>query len=149
MPEGQRDPGREADTLRGWFGHWHAGVRDILDRLAEPEVLRLDLYYLDPPLPSYVRGRTALIGDAAHAMTPDLGRGACEALVDAVELARSLTAAPDVPAALRAYDRARRPATQRLVRAARLMNRMAHARRLPALRNAALWTAVTVGGGPG
>ncbi|MFI1495988.1 FAD-dependent monooxygenase [Streptomyces platensis] len=146
VPEGQRDPGREADTLRGWFGHWHSGVRAILDRLTEPEVLRLDLYYLDPPLPSYVSGRTALIGDAAHAMTPDLGRGACEALVDAVELARALTATPDVRAALRAYDRARRPATQRLARTARLMNRMAHARRLPGLRNAALRTAVTVGG---
>ncbi|MER6845847.1 FAD-dependent oxidoreductase [Streptomyces platensis] len=146
VPEGQRDPGREADPLRGWFGHWHSGVRDILGRMTESEVLRLDLYYLDPPLPSYVRGRTALIGDAAHAMTPDLGRGACEALVDAVQLARSLTATPDVPAALRAYDRARRPATRRLVRTARLMNRMAHARRLPGLRNAALRTAVTVGG---
>jgi len=51
-----------------------------------------------------------------------------------------------VPTALRTYDRARRPATRRLVRTARLMNRMAHARRLPGLRNAALRTAVTVGG---
>ncbi|WP_148589638.1 FAD-dependent monooxygenase [Streptomyces sp. WAC01526] len=149
VPEGQRDPGREAATLREWFGHWHTGVRDIVDRLTEDGVLRLDLYYLDPPLPSYVQGRTALIGDAAHAMTPDLGRGACEALVDAVELTRALTAAPDVPAALRAYDRARRLATQRLVRTARLMNRMAHARRLPGLRNVAMRTAMTVGGALG
>jgi len=63
--------------------------------------------------------------------------------------ARALTATPDVPAALRAYDRARRPVTQRLVRTARLMNRMAHARRLPGLRNAVMRTAVQVGGGPG
>ncbi|MGW7252121.1 FAD-dependent oxidoreductase [Streptomyces decoyicus] len=147
-PEGRRNPGREAATLRGWFGHWHAGVREILDRLTESEVLRLDLYYLDPPLPAYAKGRTVLIGDAAHAMTPDLGRGACEALIDAVELTRALTAAPDVPTALRAYDRVRRPATQRLVRAARLMNRMAHARRLTGLRNAATRTALALGGPP-
>ncbi|MFG2831329.1 FAD-dependent monooxygenase [Streptomyces sp. NPDC048434] len=149
LPEGQRDPGREAAALRGWFGHWHAGVRAVLDRLTEAEVLRLDLYYLDPPLPAYVKGRTVLIGDAAHAMTPDLGRGACEALVDGVELARALAATPDVPAALWEYDRARRPATQRLVRAARLMNRMAHARRLTGLRNAAMRAALAVGGPPG
>lgn len=147
-PEGRRDPGNEAATLRRWFGHWHTGVRDVLDLLTEPEVLRLDLYYLDPPLPTYVSGRTVLIGDAAHAMTPDLGRGACEALVDGVELARALANAPDVPTALRAYDQLRRPATQRLVRAARLMSRMAHARRLTGLRNAAMRAALTVGGPP-
>lgn len=147
-PEGQRDPGREADALRSRFGHWHAGVRHVLERMDEPEVLRLDLYYLDPPLPSYVRGRTALIGDAAHAMTPDLGRGACEALVDAVELTRALRVSPHVTTALRTYDHERRSVTQRLVRTARLMNRMAHARRLTGLRNAAMRAALTLGGPP-
>ncbi|MFC9234426.1 FAD-dependent monooxygenase [Streptomyces decoyicus] len=99
-------------------------------------------------MPAHAKGRTVLIGDEAHAVTPDLGRGACEALTDAVESARVLTAAPDVPTALRAYDPVRRPAAQRLVRAARLMNRMAHARRLAGLRNAALRTAPALGGPP-
>ncbi|KAA6213187.1 2-polyprenyl-6-methoxyphenol hydroxylase [Streptomyces albofaciens JCM 4342] len=147
-PEGQRDPGREVAALRARFGHWHTGVRHVLEQLTEPEVLRLDLYHLDPPLPSYVRGRTALLGDAAHAMTPDLGRGACEALVDAVVLARSLRASSGVAAALRAYDAERRAVTQRLARTARLMNRMARVRRLTGVRNAAMRAAVTWGGPP-
>lgn len=37
-------------------------------------------------LPSLVRERTVLIGDAAHAMTPNAGRGACESIRDAVAL---------------------------------------------------------------
>ncbi|OKI01042.1 2-polyprenyl-6-methoxyphenol hydroxylase [Streptomyces sp. CB02923] len=147
-PEGQREPGREADVLHARFGHWHAAVRRVLEQLDEPGVLRHDLYYLDPPLPSYVRGRTALIGDAAHAMTPDLGRGACEALVDAVELARSLRVSSEVATALRTYDHERRSVTQRLVRTARLMNRMAHARRLTGLRNVAMRAAMALGGPP-
>ncbi|WP_181923589.1 hypothetical protein [Streptomyces inhibens] len=61
---------------------------------------------------------------------------------------RALTAAPDVPTALRAYDRARRPAAQRPARTARLMNRRAYARRLTGLRNTAMRTAIAVGGPP-
>lgn len=54
-----------------------------------------------------VRGRNVLIGDAAHAMAPNLGRGACESLIDAAVLGRSLASMP-IGDALRHYDRHRR-----------------------------------------
>ncbi|WP_454356511.1 FAD-dependent monooxygenase [Streptomyces calvus] len=78
-------------------------------------MLRHDLYDL-PPLPSFVRGRVALLGDAAHAMTPNLGQGACQALEDAVTLAHCLDTVPDTTAALRSYDRLRRPRTRAVAR---------------------------------
>jgi 2-polyprenyl-6-methoxyphenol hydroxylase-like FAD-dependent oxidoreductase len=65
-----------------------------------------------------------LIGDAAHAMTPNLGRGACEALVDAVTLAELLNALP-VEEALRSYDRRRRLRTQALGLASSALMRVA------------------------
>ncbi|MGW5940166.1 hypothetical protein ACWIG3_17030 [Streptomyces celluloflavus] len=84
-------------------------MRAVLDRLAEAGALRYVLYHLAPPLPSYLSGRTALIGDAAHAMTPDLRCGACEALVDGLELAAALRAAPDVPPTRQVVRIARKP----------------------------------------
>ncbi|MEV0051950.1 FAD-dependent monooxygenase [Saccharopolyspora shandongensis] len=69
-------------------------------------MLHHDTYEL-PDLDTYVAGKVALLGDAAHAMTPNLGQGACQALEDAVVLA----SAGAGPAGLADYDRLRRPRT--------------------------------------
>ena len=71
------------------------------------------------PLPALAVGRVALLGDAAHAMTPDLGQGGCQAFEDAVALANVLAGADDLPAALKRYDALRRPRTTALQRQAR------------------------------
>ncbi|AOR36849.1 monooxygenase [Streptomyces fodineus] len=55
------------------------------------------------------RGRTLLIGDAAHAASPATGQGASMALEDAVVLAKALRDLPGAPAAFAAYERHRRP----------------------------------------
>jgi 2-polyprenyl-6-methoxyphenol hydroxylase-like FAD-dependent oxidoreductase len=55
-----------------------------------------------------------LIGDAAHAMTPDLGQGACQALEDAVVLAKTLAGGDG----LDAYDRRRRLRAQMIAQRA-------------------------------
>ncbi len=117
LPERSFHPGRERARLRELFGSWAGPVPSVLDAVDEAGILRHDIHVV-PRLPGYVSGNVALIGDAAHAMTPDLGRGACEALVDAVELARCLDDAGTVTAGLREYEVRRRRATQRLVRAA-------------------------------
>ncbi|WP_367048127.1 FAD-dependent monooxygenase [Streptomyces sp. Je 1-332] len=97
------------------FGDWPEPIPTLLASVPPDAVLRHDLYDL-PPLPSFVRGRVALLGDAAHAMTPNLGQGACQALEDAVTLAHCLDGTPDVPAALRSYDLLRRPRTRAISR---------------------------------
>lgn len=63
-------------------------------------------------------GRVALLGDAAHATTPDLGQGANQAFEDAAVLARCLAGAQsnEVVARLRDDDARRRPRANRMVR---------------------------------
>ncbi|OJF12693.1 FAD-dependent oxidoreductase [Couchioplanes caeruleus] len=140
-------PDAELANLRRIFGMWAAPVGTVLDALEEADVLRHDVY-VTPPLPTFVHGNVALIGDAAHAMTPDLGRGACEALIDAVALADCLAAASTVPQGLRAYDRARRRPAQRLARVASTAARLVHVRHAVGLRDLLL-RASLAGGPPG
>ncbi len=57
------------------------------------------------------RGGVLLIGDAAHATSPNMAQGAAMAVEDALVLAETLAAADDIAAALAAYERRRRPRT--------------------------------------
>jgi 2-polyprenyl-6-methoxyphenol hydroxylase-like FAD-dependent oxidoreductase len=59
-------------------------------------------------------GRLVLIGDAAHAMAPNLGQGANGALVDTVILAEQLVPGVTAEEAVQRYDRIRRPAVRRV-----------------------------------
>jgi 2-polyprenyl-6-methoxyphenol hydroxylase-like FAD-dependent oxidoreductase len=69
-------------------------------------------------------GRLALIGDAAHAMAPNLGQGANSAMVDGAVLADRLADAGSAPEALAAYDEARRPFVRRIQDGSGLLQRM-------------------------
>ncbi|WUR57206.1 FAD-dependent oxidoreductase [Micromonospora chokoriensis] len=108
----------ELAALRERFGDWHDPIPALLAATPPGVVLRNDIHHLAVPLPSYVRGRVALLGDAAHAMTPNLGQGAGQAIEDAVVLGAVCAAgAAAVPAALAAYDEQRRPRSQAVARA--------------------------------
>ena len=83
---------------------------DALDRLRDtaiPEGLA-QARYRDTVVRGWHRGRAVLVGDAAHAMSPQLGQGANMALVDALALRDALRTAGSVEAALAAYQRERR-----------------------------------------
>ncbi|MBP0662005.1 FAD-dependent monooxygenase, partial [Mycobacterium tuberculosis] len=59
-------------------------------------------------------GRVALLGDAAHAMTPHLGQGGSQALEDAVVLGAAVRHHRDIHAALAEYEHARMARTHAL-----------------------------------
>jgi 2-polyprenyl-6-methoxyphenol hydroxylase-like FAD-dependent oxidoreductase len=119
VPAGQRCEDEFAEVRRR-FGEWHAPIPELLSRVDPKHILRNDIDDL-PPLKTYVCGRMVLVGDAAHAMTPALGQGGCQGLEDAVVLAAALASSNDVEPALRLFDDARRPRTQRIARQSRLV----------------------------
>ncbi|MDI5982255.1 FAD-dependent monooxygenase [Amycolatopsis magusensis] len=126
------------DQLRERFARWHDPIPALLASAHEDVVSQHDTYELSE-LDTYVDGKVALLGDAAHAMTPNLGQGACQALEDAVTLAAAVDTF-GVPAGLAEYDRVRRPRTQLIARRSRQAGAPAHWKSpsLTALRDAAL-----------
>ncbi|KZT29216.1 FAD/NAD-P-binding domain-containing protein [Neolentinus lepideus HHB14362 ss-1] len=90
------------------FTNWEPDVEELLKCIDKPT--RWGIHHLKP-LPFYVTDAVALLGDAAHAMTPHLGAGAGQAIEDAFILSFLLTH-PDTDrgtlnTALRAYEHAR------------------------------------------
>lgn len=102
-------PGDVAE-LREVYSGFHADVRALL--AACTEVTKSALY-VRKPLPQWSSGTTTILGDAAHPMVPFMAQGACMAIEDGVVLARALEHAEigTVPAALLAYEAARRDRT--------------------------------------
>ncbi len=104
-----------------WEGHGVQGWKEELARLW-PEVLpHLDevsecthlarASYRDAVLTRWYRDRFVLVGDSAHAMSPQLGQGANMALLDAQALCDSLREASSLDAALQTYQRVRQSHT--------------------------------------
>jgi 2-polyprenyl-6-methoxyphenol hydroxylase-like FAD-dependent oxidoreductase len=118
-PEGEVDkPGERKNRILELFHDWHDPIPAVIEATAESDILRNDIYELQR-LQQWSHGRVTLLGDAAHAMTPNLGQGACQAIEDAVELATCLKETANILAALKNYE------NQRVTRANNI-TRLAH-----------------------
>jgi len=115
---------------------WPAAARDLLR--APDSWTKWALAAVDPRF-DWTRGRITLLGDAAHAMLPFAAQGGAMAIEDATVLAAALLSQRDVPAALKAYEAARKPRVSAVVDLAAANGRIYHLSAVAAtLRDVAL-----------
>lgn len=123
------------DILRRRFGTWHAPIPQIIDATPPEDLIVNRIFYRSPPKRMH-RGPILLVGDAAHAMTPDLGQGACQGIEDAAVLGVCAQSYPDdSPADLFArFERVRLRRVRGIVRDSHAIGRLATVSNRPGAR---------------
>jgi len=111
--DGWNTPATTAELL-GHYEGWHPAVRALMARAPEGKLIKWGIF-ARPPRETWVHGRVALLGDAAHPMQPFLGLGAAMAVEDATILGRSFAEHEGADAALAAYARLRIPRANRVM----------------------------------
>ncbi|WP_338855479.1 FAD-dependent urate hydroxylase HpxO [Gordonia hongkongensis] len=120
MPEGVPfERGTAREVLAEEFAGWAPGVQKLIETLDPATTNRVEILDIDP-FHTWVRGHVALLGNAAHNTTPDIGQGGCSAMEDAIALQFAFRDHPDdLHAALTTYEASRTERAADLVLRAR------------------------------
>ncbi len=89
------------------FDDFPEPVQELIATVPESDLFKWGLRDRDP-LEVWIRGRVAMLGDAAHPMTPYLGQGACMAIEDGMILGRAFAESQNLEEAFSRYEAARR-----------------------------------------
>lgn len=106
------------DDLTRYFAGWAPPVQKLIAVLDPQTTNRIEIHDIEP-FDKLVRGKVALLGDAGHSTTPDIGQGGCAAMEDAVVLGNVLRDNSDIVTALRQYEALRCERVRDLVLKAR------------------------------
>ena len=138
----QNDLSKKAFTikdLQNRFQYYHSPIPRLLSMTNESQLIWSDIIDLKP-LRKFAFGRVVLIGDAAHATTPNMGQGACMAIEDAVILANLLETSTSAEEVFKLFEKKRIVRTTKIVNGSWRVGKLAQMDNsfLIGLRNAAL-----------
>jgi FAD-dependent urate hydroxylase len=127
LPKGtSSQPETYQAELAELFQGWAPPIQTLIQRLDPFKTNRIEIHDIDP-LPTWTHGKAALLGDACHTSSPDLGQGGCQAMEDALVLANTLVSTNiSIEDALKRYAALRRSRTDDIILRARKRADMIH-----------------------
>jgi 2-polyprenyl-6-methoxyphenol hydroxylase-like FAD-dependent oxidoreductase len=88
-PNQKDEPGSVKEKIKNIYKVFGEVPTQLIESTREEDIIRSDINDFQP-IPKWWDGRVVLLGDAAHATTPNLGQGGCQAVEDAFVLAKAL-----------------------------------------------------------
>lgn len=116
---------RDDGDLPGMFSDFHRDVRKMIAATPVESIFQSEIADLKP-LAQWHKGNACLVGDAAHAATPNLGQGACQAVEDAYTIGQLFEKDRPAGDAFRQYEKARMKKARYIVSQSRLIGNIAH-----------------------
>ena len=113
------------DNLQDLFKDFHTDVLMIIENTSDDTVIKNRIIDLKP-IHKWYNKNVCLLGDAAHATTPDLGQGACQAIEDAYLLAELYQEDKPIETVFEEYQKLRIKKAHEIVNSSWRIGKMAH-----------------------
>lgn len=110
--------------LQREFASYHQDIRTLLNQTTDDALIWSDIIDIRP-LQHFVFDNIVLIGDAAHATTPNMGQGACQGIEDAIVLADELSKHTIPREAFKCFEKRRLARTRYITNTSWVLGRMA------------------------
>ena len=112
-------------NLIEFFSEFHFDILNIISATKKEQIVVSDIIDLKP-IDKWQDENVCLIGDAAHATTPNLGQGACQAIEDAYVLGKLLDSGLEIQNTFAEYENLRRKKAHTIVNTSWTVGKMAH-----------------------
>lgn len=114
----------KVSDLQEHFKDFHEPIPTILRETKNEDLIWGDILDLKP-IHRFAFNNLVLMGDAAHATTPNMGQGACQAIEDAVVLAQEVKKEPNVKNAFKNFEKRRMKRTHYIVTTSQRIGKLA------------------------
>ena len=112
-------------NLIEFFSEFHSDILNIISATKKEQIIVSDIFDLKP-IDKWQGENVCLVGDAAHATTPNLGQGACQAIEDAYVIGKLLDSGMAIENTFNAYENLRRKKAHTIVNTSWTLGKMAH-----------------------
>lgn len=113
------------NNVREFFREFHPDIQQIISKTRESDIVYNSILDLKPFSP-WQHETVCLLGDAAHATTPNMGQGACQAVEDAYVIGELLKQGKTFPETLALYEKLRIKKAHDIVKTSWILGQIGH-----------------------